>query len=386
MRRLLLLVCALVWVDTMLYAALTPLLPHFAHTLHLSKAGAGVLVAAYAAGALIGGLPGGAAAVRLGARRAVLVGLALMGLSSIAFAFVHGFWPLCAARVLQGCGSGFTWAGAFAWLLAAAPRDRRGELIGTALGAAVFGALFGPVIGAAAAVIGRGAVFSGVAGLAVVLAAWTLRLDPIPPETPSVSAMARALRNSYFAAGLALMALASLLWGVLTTLAPLRLAAAGWGATAIGAAWLVAAGLETVLSPVAGRMLDRRGVAPPVKVALVAGAAVSVGLAFSPRPLAYVPLIVLAGGAYGVLFTPAFALIAEGAEQTSLAQGMAFGLMNAAWATGALVGPAAGGAIAAASGDVVPFLVSAGVCAATLAATRSRASAARRQSPDLPRA
>ena len=45
MRRLLLLVCALVAVDTMLYAALTPLLPHFAHSLHLSKAGAGVLVA-----------------------------------------------------------------------------------------------------------------------------------------------------------------------------------------------------------------------------------------------------------------------------------------------------------------------------------------------------
>ena len=64
MRRLLLLVCALVWVDTMLYAALTPLLPHFTHALHLSKAGAGLLVGAYAAGALVGGLPGGAAAAR----------------------------------------------------------------------------------------------------------------------------------------------------------------------------------------------------------------------------------------------------------------------------------------------------------------------------------
>ena len=127
MRRLLLLVCALVWVDTMLYAALTPLLPHFAHELHLSKAGAGVLVAAYAAGALVGGLPGGLATARLGAQRAVLIGLALMGLSSLAFAFVHGFWPLAAARFVQGCGSGFTWAGSFAWLLAAAPRERRGE-------------------------------------------------------------------------------------------------------------------------------------------------------------------------------------------------------------------------------------------------------------------
>jgi MFS family permease len=78
----------------------------------------------------------------------------------------------------------------------------------------------------------------------------------------------------------------------------------------------------------------------------------------------------VAAGAYGVLFTPAFALIAEGAEQSRLAQGMAFGLMNAAWALGALIGPAVGGAVADAFGDVVPFLISAGMCAAVLAAVR----------------
>src|SRR5437868_12035685 len=177
MRRLLILVCAVVWVDTMLYAALTPLLPHFTHTLHLSKAGAGVLVAAYAAGALVGGLPGGAAAARLGSRRAVLVGLTLMGLASLGFAFAHGFGTLAAARFLQGCGSAFTWAGAFAWLLAAAPRERRGELIGRPMGAAIFGALFGPVVGAAAALAGRAVVFCSLAGLSVVLGVWALRLE-----------------------------------------------------------------------------------------------------------------------------------------------------------------------------------------------------------------
>jgi len=370
MRRLLLLVASLVFVDTMLYAALTPLLPHFAHTLHLSKAGAGVLVAAYAAGALVGGLPGGAAAARLGPQRAVLIGLTLMGLASLGFAFVHGFEPLFAARFLQGAGSGFTWAGAFAWLLAAAPRERRGEMIGTAMGAAVLGALFGPVVGAAAALLGRDVVFTALAGLAVVLAVWTLRLDSIPPEMPSLSAMARALRNNVFVGGLALMALPSLLFGVLSTLAPLHLSAAGWGAAAIGAVWLVSAALETVISPVTGRVLDRRGILLPIQLALAAGAVVSVGLAFGPRPLGYVPLVIAAGGAYGALFTPAFALIAEGAEQSRLPQGMAFGLMNAAWATGALIGPAAGGAVADASGDVVPYLVSAGLCATALAAVR----------------
>ncbi|HEX3687365.1 MAG TPA: MFS transporter [Gaiellaceae bacterium] len=370
MRRLLLLVCALVGVDTLLYTALTPLLPHFAHDLHLSKAGAGVLVAAYAAGALVGGLPGGAAAARLGARRAVLVGLTLMGLASLGFAFAHGFWPLSAARFVQGVGSGFTWAGAFAWLLAAAPRERRGALIGTAMGAAVFGALLGPVVGAAAALLGRDVVFTALAGLAVVFAIWTLQLEPIPPDVPSLAAMRRALRHSVFVGGLLLMALPSFLFGVLSTLAPLHLAAAGWGAAAIGAVWIVGAGLETAISPTAGRIVDRRGVLMPIQIALAAAVPITVGLALGPRPLAYAPLVVLAGGAYGALFTPAFALIAEGAEQSGLAQGMAFGLMNAAWAVGEIVGPAAGGAVAAATGDIVPYLVSAGFCAAALAVVR----------------
>jgi MFS family permease len=182
--------------------------------------------------------------------------------------------------------------------------------------------------------------------------------------------MGRALRDNLFVGGLVLMALPSFLFGVLSTLAPLHLAAAGWGAAAIAVVFIVSACVETVISPVAGRVLDRRGVLFPVSVALTAAVPVSVGLAFGPRPLAYVPLVVLAGGAYGALFTPAFALIAEGAERSRLAQGMAFGLMNAAWALGALIGPVAGGAVAAATGDVVPYLVSAGFCAVALAAVR----------------
>src|SRR3954453_11173030 len=166
----------------MMYAALTPLLPPFAHELGLTKSRAGILVAAYAAGALVGGIPGGVAAVRLGARRAVLVGLAGMGLASLGFAFAGSFWALFAARFLQGVGSGFTWAGAFAWLLAAAPRQRRGEMIGAAMGSATFGALFGPVVGAAAALLGRAPVFSALAVLALALAALTLRIEPVAQE------------------------------------------------------------------------------------------------------------------------------------------------------------------------------------------------------------
>jgi MFS family permease len=373
MRRLLLLVAVLVFVDTMLYAALTPLLPHFAHQLHFTKARAGILVAAYPVGALVGGLPGGWATARIGARRAVLVGLAGMGLASVGFAFADSFTTLFLARFVQGLGSAFTWSGAFAWLLAAAPRERRGQLIGSAMGAAVFGALFGPVIGAAAALVGRAEIFCALAGLSIVLAIWTLRLGSSPPaEAPSLTALRRGLRNRLLLGGFGLMAAPSLLFGVLAVLGPLHLARAGWGAAAIGGVWLLGAGLEAIQAPIVGRISDNRGPLVPVRAALVVGALVSLGLAAGGRPLFYAPLIVIAAVAYGVLFTPAFAMIADGADDAGLAQGMAFGLMSAAWAAGAVAGPAAGGAIASATGDWFPFALGAAMCGSILFVVRPR--------------
>jgi MFS family permease len=375
MRRLLPLVAAVVFVDTMLFAALTPLLPHFTHEFGLSKLAAGVLTASYAVGALLGGLPGGFAAVRIGPKRAVLTGLTLMGFASIGFALADTFPTLLAARVLQGCGSAFTWAGSFSWLLAAAPRRRRGELIGVAMGAAVVGALFGPVVGAAAALVGRTVIFTALAGLAAVLAARTL-LTPSPSVQQSPAGpVIRAFAHPRLASGLALLSIASLLAGMLSVLGPLHLASAGWSATAIGAVWLLGAALEAAASPFIGRASDRRGAFVPVRFALFAAALLSLTLALAGRPLVYAALVLLASTAYGLLFTPAFALIAEGAERAGLAQGHAFGVMNAVWALGAMLGPVAAGAIAGLSGDWLVYVLATAVCVATLVAVRGSAAA-----------
>jgi MFS family permease len=64
------------------------------------------------------------------------------------------------------------------------------------------------------------------------------------------------------------------------------------------------------------------------------------------------------------------ALISDGAEHARLAQGLAFGLMNAAWAAGNSIGPGAGGLLADHAGDAAPYLIASGLCIATLAALR----------------
>src|SRR6266516_5889723 len=171
MRRLLVLVGVIVLVDTMFFTALTPLLPHYVHKLDLGKGAAGLRKAMYPAGALLAAIPGGMAAARFGVKPTVLTGLSLLALTTTAFGLADSVWALDLARFVQGVSSAFSWTGGLAWLVAAAPAGRRGELIGAAFGAAIAGALFGPVLGAVASVTGTDVAFGAVAGLAVVLAA-----------------------------------------------------------------------------------------------------------------------------------------------------------------------------------------------------------------------
>src|SRR3954454_12711301 len=181
MRKLLLLASAVVLVDTSFYAAITPLLPDLTEHFGLSKTGAGVLAAAYPVGTFVGGLPGGWMAARVGVRQTVLAGLALMTVASVAFAFAESVVVLDVARFVQGVGGAASWAGAMGWLAGAAPREKRGQMIGSAMGAAIVGALFGPVIGVCAGVVGHEVVFCAVGAVGVGLMIWTLRTPAAAP-------------------------------------------------------------------------------------------------------------------------------------------------------------------------------------------------------------
>jgi MFS family permease len=382
MRRLLLVVTAIVFVETMFYSALTPLLPYFVERFDLSKSGAGILSAAYAAGSVTGSLPGGFCAARFGVKVTVLVGLTLMASTGLTFAFADDVVTLDIARFLQGVGGAFTWSAGLAWLIGGSPPERRGELVGWGMVATITGLLCGPLIGSAATVTAPEPVFAGVAVAIAAIATWAW-LTPSAPA--AVDTGPRRLIRTALSRGIVvalwLVTLPAMFSGVINVLVPLHLHELGASGAAIGAVFLVAAAIQSVSNRVFGRMSDRRGRLVPIRAGLVAVGVMSVVLPLMRDRLLVSAAVILAVVCLSMFWSPAIALLSDAAAEARLDQGFAFALVNLAWATGQIIGGSGGGRLADLVSDQAPYLAVSALCAMTAAVLAASAASTPRRRP-----
>jgi predicted MFS family arabinose efflux permease len=362
-RRLVSLIRVVLLFESALYSAVTPVLPHYAHTLHASKPAIGVLAAAYPAGLIPGAFLGFWVATRAGVRRTTVLGLGGFALAVIGFGFGTSIVTLDVLRAIQGMFCGLIWCGGLTWVIHVTPVQRRSRTLGGVLGAATFGTLFGPIIGTVAVAVGTRPAFALVGSVALVLAAMTLR-HPEPPASSGVDSEQRVrdqLRGAWSSHGVRLgvwlVLLEAATFGAVNVLLPLRLSRFGASGLAIGLTFVLASGLSASLSTVIGHVTDRRGAYLPLITGLVTGAPL---MALLVVPHAALPLaalmIITFGGPLTFSMIPAASLMTNSAEAVGVSLVLATTLFNLAYALGETLGAPISASTAQATSDFVPLL------------------------------
>ena len=385
----------IVWLG---FGALLPVLPLYFTEQGVDLALLGLVIAAWPAARLIGEPFFGWLADRTARVPLMVVGLVATGIFSILPLVFTG--PL--AFLLLRAGAGLSTAvydpAARGYLTDATPPERRGEAFGLYGAVQMGGLLFGPAIGA----LGAGA-FGGISFVFVFggIAAWVAaipiglrgretdqRTHPapsadateFPSEAPSTSRRAAAdvdadrgahldpgapsrLWNRGLIAVLVINAGGYFAGGTYEVIWSLFLQHLGAGLDLIGFTFAMFGLPVLLLSPYAGRLVDRRGSLAFIVVGSLLPAAVAIVYTLITNPLYAVPLILLEATGFAMLNPALYSVVAANSPpgRSSTAQG----LFGAAGTVGFIVASLIAGVLASVN-IVYPLYVFSAVLVTTL--------------------
>ncbi|MEO8207522.1 MAG: MFS transporter [Chloroflexota bacterium] len=395
------------------FGALLPIMPLYFTEHGVPIALLGVVIAAWPAARLFTEPLFGALADRVARIPLMVAGLLLAAAAVGAMAVWTGPLAFILLRALSGLGTAMYDPAARGYLTDAAPANRRGEVFGLYTAAQNGGILLGPAIGGLGAALAGGYAFVLIFGslmtfVAAVAVAFRVRevrgtdRRPIPgigqvefpggastpqvedqPELPqagrtaasgagsAAGAMASpptptSLRNRFILAAILVNLAGYFGGGLYETIWALFVTDRGGSVTLIGLTFATF-GLTTILvSPIGGRIVDRRGPYPFLIGGLLIMAGTMVLYPLVSEPLLYIPMVALEGVGFAFLSPATYLVIGRGtpAGRSSTAQG----LLGSAGTIGTIVAALAAGALAATDINA-PFFVGAGIILVLLVLT-----------------
>jgi multidrug resistance protein len=332
--------------DLVAYSVAVPVLPDYAARFNAGPTLIGLLFASFGVSLLVLSIPMGAISDRIGRKRPMISGLALLAGSTIAFAYAESLPMLFGARLMQGAADGMTWIVGFAMIADLYGPEERGRAMGLAMAGSTLGIIIGPVIGGWLYEIGGIRLpFLFVAALAIVDLVVFALVAPATRGSGASVPMRRVLTHRPVAiCGLVVIAGGGTI-AMLEPVIPLVLEARlGLGPAAIGTLFGIASVASTTMHPIYGRLSDRWGGRRLMMVGLIASALVlpllSLATDFRSAAFAMVPMWMV----FSLIVTPSLAYMAEVSSAAGFeAYGVVYGVYNMAWAVGLMVAPALGG-------------------------------------------
>lgn len=333
------------------FGAVLPVMPLYVTEHGVDLETLGVVVAAWPAARLVGEPIFGWLADRTARVPLMVVGLVGTALFTLLPLFFTTAPALLVLRALSGLSTAIYDPAARGYVADAVPRERHGEVFGLYGAAQMGGLLFGPAIGAfgSSAFGGIGFVFA-YGGLAVLIAglvvAFTVREVPhipgqaagrpslaefpasgtldAPDEVATADPRPASLWNRPLLAAIAICFGANFAFGAYEVVWSLYLEWRGAGLDLIGLTFAMFGLPVIVVSPIAGRLVDRRGPLVFIVVGCLSAAITGFIYPFIEDPVLVIPVILVEGAGSSFLNPALYAIVAAGSPvgRSSTAQGI----------------------------------------------------------------
>ncbi|ASA26306.1 MFS transporter [Paenibacillus donghaensis] len=344
-RKAALLVVALaVFTDMMIYGIVVPILPQYSASLGANPTQIGLLFGSYGLALLLASPLFGMLSDRIGRKGPLLWGLLGLAATTLLFLLADSFWPLVAARALQGVSAAATWTAGLALIADLYPAAERGKAMGLALSGQAAGTLLGPAAGGWLYQWGGyAAPFIFVAGLTLadaVLRIVLLRKVPDVVQTEP-HRLGGILRSRSLLLVFGVVILGSSIPAVLEPTLPLRLKEVfGLSPGGIGLLFMIPTAAYGLIAPFAGSLSGKIGNFPLIRVGLAITAVALPLNALGASLWLQALTLAMLGIGMGTILSPSLPELALAAEQSGVrSYGVVFSVYNTAYSAGMMVGP-----------------------------------------------
>jgi MFS transporter, DHA1 family, multidrug resistance protein len=303
------------------YGIVAPGIPAFARQFGVSTAAAASVISAFALMRIIGALPSGRLVDRIGERKMIAIGIAIVAVSSVVAGFSDSFIQLIVLRGVGGLGSAMFSVGAQTLLLRSVPSGLRGRASGLYTGGFLLGGISGPAIGGLVAAWSLRAPFFIYGGMLLVPAAIAVVVLHDSPRRASdearsgraLAGIVAALRSrAYRAAASANLADGFAVMGVRSAIVPLFVRdVLHESATWTGIGFLVVAALNAATLLPGGKLADTLGRRPVIMAGCLISGASMVMLAILPGLWGFLIALGVLGLGSGLLDVAPAAMIGD---------------------------------------------------------------------------
>jgi DHA1 family solute carrier family 18 vesicular amine transporter 1/2 len=333
--------------DLLAYSVCVPVLPDLANRLGASPTMIGALFGSFGITLLAVSVPLGAVSDRIG-RRVPLV-LSAVGLAgaSMLFAYSRSLPWLFTARMLQGAADGAMWVTGFALVADLYGPEDRGRVMGYVMSGTSVGFMLGPAVGGWLYETGGIELpFLVVAGLSLLCAiAFAMLVPPREELTEAPPLILSVLRDEGVARCAALIVVTGTTFAMLEPVLPLFFARSlGLTPARIGLVFGAGAVASAVMPFVYGPLVPKLGARRMMFAGLLVTASLLPLMIFAEGFRSAVLIVLIQWSASALVITPSLAYMAEVTSFAGAsAYGVGYGVYNASWALGLLIGPVSGG-------------------------------------------